>query len=124
VHPLEGGALRRKVRRDRRPSLPRESALVFYPRYALETMTKFWGYSQLFREWRRIRKEVAASPERWSYTDTAIAAATAEDAETLSLYHATSGGEAALARQRRHEAIRARTTAATLAPSIPSAAAE
>ena len=34
VHPLQGGYLRRKYRRERRPSLPLESPLVFYPRYA------------------------------------------------------------------------------------------
>ena len=33
VHPLEGGALRLKFRRDRRHGLPLESPLVFYPRY-------------------------------------------------------------------------------------------
>ena len=33
VHPLEGGVFRLKFRRDRRAGLPRESPLVFYPRY-------------------------------------------------------------------------------------------
>jgi hypothetical protein len=33
VHPLEGGLLRRRYRRDRRPGLPLEPALVFYPRH-------------------------------------------------------------------------------------------
>ena len=33
IHPLEGGYLRRKYRRDRRPGLPIESPLIFYPRY-------------------------------------------------------------------------------------------
>ncbi len=38
VHPLEGGALRLKFRRDRRHGMPRESAFVFYPRYGVETL--------------------------------------------------------------------------------------
>ena len=33
VHPLEGGAFRRKFRRDRRDGLPRENPVLFYPRY-------------------------------------------------------------------------------------------
>ncbi|HXC88860.1 MAG TPA: radical SAM protein [Stellaceae bacterium] len=108
VHPLEGGALRLKYRRDRRPGLPRESAPRFYARYAAETAAKLWGYWRLFHEWRAIRKEVAASPDRWSYTDLAIAPLKDDDVDTLDLYHATNGGEAALARQRRQDEIRTR----------------
>ena len=46
VHPLESGYFRLKFRRDRRPSLPRENPLVFYPRFAWETVrSHFWmGY--------------------------------------------------------------------------------
>ena len=33
LHPIENGFLRLKFRRDRRPGLPRESALTFYPKY-------------------------------------------------------------------------------------------
>ena len=33
IHPLEGGFLRLKFRRDRRPGLPIEPAWQFYPRY-------------------------------------------------------------------------------------------
>jgi hypothetical protein len=124
VHPLEGGALRRKVRRDRRPGLPRESALLFYPRYAAETATKVWHYFWLIRECWQIRKDVSIAPDRERYTDIAIAPAAEEDAETLHLYHATSGGEAALARQRRHEAIRARAAAGMSEPVVPIAVAE
>ena len=47
-------------------------------------------------------------PNRWTYTDLAIAPPREDELDTLDLYHATSGGEAALARQRRHDAIRDR----------------
>ena len=40
VHPLEGGVLRLKFRRDRRPGLPIESPLAFYPRLWRETARK------------------------------------------------------------------------------------
>ena len=36
VHTLEGGILRRKRRRSRRPGLPIEPAILFYPKFALE----------------------------------------------------------------------------------------
>ena len=50
--------------------------------------------------------EVLAAPDRWTYTDLAIAPPQGDEFETLDLYHATSGGEAALARKRRDDAIR------------------
>ncbi len=50
--------------------------------------------------------EVLAAPDRWTYSDLAIAPPQADEFEALDLYHATNGGEAALARKRRDEAIR------------------
>ena len=108
VHPLEGGALRRKFRRDRRHGLRRESPFVFYPRYLGETLIKLWRYWTVFRRCRTILAETLAAPDRWTYTDVAIAEPGVDEFEALDLYHATSGGEAALARKRRHDAIRER----------------
>jgi radical SAM superfamily enzyme YgiQ (UPF0313 family) len=107
VHPLEGGMLRLKFRRDRRHGLPIESALVFYPRLAREMLRKLRGYWSIYRTIRTIRDEVKADPRRAAYTDIAIAPPRDNEDETLELYHATRGGEAALARRRRDDAIRA-----------------
>jgi hypothetical protein len=107
VHPLEGGALRLKYRRDRRNGLPIESRVAFYWRIATETVHKFGGYWSAYRQARAILKEVLAAPDRWTYQDLAITPPQADELETLDLYHATSGGEAALARKRRDDAIRA-----------------
>ena len=66
--------------------------------------------------------EVLAAPDRWTYSDLAIAPPQADEFEALDLYHATSGGEAALARKCRDEAIRAGTHAtAQRAPAISAA---
>jgi len=118
VHPLEGGVVRLKHRRDRRPGLTRESIFRFYSRYAAETATKAWSYWRLYREWRTIRREVAAAPDRWTYTDVAITPVAEGDSDTLSLYRETNGGEGALARQRRHEAIRARALTSVTQPAV------
>ncbi|HYS49138.1 MAG TPA: radical SAM protein, partial [Xanthobacteraceae bacterium] len=112
VHPLEGGAFRLKFRRDRRRGLPIESPLAFYPRYAREILVKAWNYGTTYRRAKKMMKEVLAAPDRWSYTDVAIAPPREDEFDTLELYHATSGGEAALARKRRGEAIRAAAGAA------------
>ena len=114
VHPLEGGALRIKFRRERRSGLPRENPFIFYPRYVGETITKLWRYYSVYRQCKKILDEVLAAPGRWTYNDLAIEPPKADEFEALDLYHATTGGEAALARKRRNDAIR--TT--TRAPSI------
>jgi hypothetical protein len=111
VHPLEGGAVRLKYRRDRRSGLPRESALVFYPRYWTETAIKLAKYAVVYWRANRTLKEVTAAPDRWTYTDLAITPPQADEFDALDLYHATSGGEAALARKRREDAIRVETDA-------------
>jgi radical SAM family protein len=105
VHPLEGGAFRMKHRRDRRRGLPIESRLRFYPRYAAETATKCWRYWRTFRRYKAMYDEAMAASDRWAYTDVAVARRE-DDLDVLDLFHATHGGEAAVARKRRDDAIR------------------
>jgi len=112
VHPLEGGAFRLKFRRDRRHGVKLESRFVFYPRYGAEIVVKAWHYLRVYREALRSLKQVMTAPDRWTYTDLAIAPPLEDELDTLDLYHVTSGGEAAVARSRRDDAARARTTVA------------
>jgi radical SAM superfamily enzyme YgiQ (UPF0313 family) len=122
VHPLEGGIFRLKSRTDRRHGLPRESPFVFYPRYAGEILLKAWCYGRAYWRGLAMLKQLEAAPDRRTYSDLAIAPPAENEFEALDLYHATSGGEAALARKRRDDAIRAGThahddAARTMAPS-------
>ena len=73
LHPLEGGAFRMKFRRDRRYGLPRENPLIFYPRYLGEILRKAWGYWSVYRQHKKILTECLQAPDRWSYSDLAIA---------------------------------------------------
>ena len=107
VHPLEAGIFRLKFRRDRRLSLRRESPLVFYPRYVGETLAKAWRAWSIYRRTKAMLTQIEAAPDRWTYSDLAIAPPLDNEFEALDLYHATAGGEAALARKRRDEAVRA-----------------
>jgi Radical SAM superfamily len=106
VHPLEGGALRLKFRRDRRLGVRRENPLLFYPRYVGETLIKAWRYWRVYKRFKAMLDEALGAPDRWTYSDLAIAPPQTDEFEALDLYHATSGGEAALARMRRDDAIR------------------
>jgi hypothetical protein len=86
--------------------MKRENPLVFYPRYAWETVKKLWAYLQLYRQLKAMLNEALTAPDRWTYTDMAIAPPQQDELERLSLYHDTAGGEAALARKRREDSIR------------------
>jgi hypothetical protein len=112
VHPLEGGTIRMKHRRDRRHGMPLESPFVFYPRYIAETVRKLRGFWKDYRAIVRIKNEVAKAPDRWTYTDKAIAPLHENELESLDLYHATRGGEDALARKHRHDALMGRAAEA------------
>lgn len=105
VHPLEAGAIRLKFRRDRRSGLPLENPLVFYPRYLGESLVKGWRYLRMIHSGITMLKKAKNAPDRWTYSDLAITPQQPEEFEALDLYHATSGGEAALARKRRDAAI-------------------
>ena len=112
VHPLEGGAFRLKYRRDRRHGLPLESPFVFYPRYWGGIAVKAVKYLSFFLATRRILKEVLEAPDRFAYSDLAIAPPRDDEFEALELYHATTGGEAALARKKLGDSIRVSAQAA------------
>ena len=55
----------------------------------------------------RMLKSALEAPDRWSYSDLAIAPPKSDEFDALDLYHATTGGEAALKRKYRDDAIRA-----------------
>jgi radical SAM superfamily enzyme YgiQ (UPF0313 family) len=86
IHPLEGGFLRLKFRRDRRPELPRESPLTFYPKLAVELLTKqiSWAhlYLRLYWMYSRLKKD----PRRFEYTDLAITPVTDDELETREMF--------------------------------------
>ena len=108
VHPLEGGAIRRKARRERRPGLPRLTPMEFYPRAAAEIAAKAWNYWSVFRRTQRILKETLAASDRGAYSDLSITPPEADEFDHLDLYRLTSGGEAARARKRRDDMLRAK----------------
>jgi hypothetical protein len=122
VHPLEGGALRLKARRDRRSSMKRENPFVFYAKYWGGTAIKFFQYARVYLRCKAMLTAALKAPDRWTYSDLAIAAPKADEFDALDLYHQTTGGEAALARKYRDDDIRARSHAADEAKAAVEAA--
>src|SRR5260370_39092583 len=72
VHPLQGGFLRRKYRKDRRSSLPIESPFVFYPRLLADFIYKHFKVAQLAWRLHRFQKRLERDPEARNYSDVAL----------------------------------------------------
>ncbi|HIE64985.1 MAG: radical SAM protein [Nitrospira sp.] len=62
VHPLEGGFIRLKFRKDRRPGRSLENPLIFYPRYLWETLGKVVQYYRLVSLYKKIVRKVDQEP--------------------------------------------------------------
>ncbi len=111
IHPLEGGVLRRKVRRDRRPTMPRENPLTFYPRYWGETAVKAVKWAKVYYTASRLQKRIYTDPARFDYTDLATTPPRREDLDSLALYRETAGGRDAVRRSDALEKGRAKPAA-------------
>jgi len=71
VHPLQGGYFRRKLRRQRRAGLPRETPLVFYLRRVREVLETHVRIAAFYLYLHRIRRRVERDPS--PYIDPALA---------------------------------------------------
>jgi len=105
VHVLEGGVVRRKRRLSRRPGLPVEPAVLFYPRFAFESLGKAWRYWRGFRKAKGLLKRIVADPARRDYEDLATRPLGHNELEALDLFHETRGGEEAVAKAHRQDAL-------------------
>ncbi len=101
IHPLEGGYLRRKVRTDRRPTLPRENPLIFYPRYLANLVVKHVQIGRVVWRMARIRRELKRDPAARSYMDQALTPVSADDLDTLEMFNVTESARAAATKARR-----------------------
>ena len=72
IDPLEGGYLRRKYRNDRRPTLPVESAWVFYPRYVFDLLYKHVKLATLVWRYGSFRRRLKRDPDAPNYMDLAL----------------------------------------------------
>ncbi len=101
IHPLEGGYLRRKHRADRRPGLPRENPLLFYPKYAFDLVRKHVAIGRLVWKMHRIRKAIKADPNRRAYMDLALTPVPDEELENLDMFKVSEAARASAAKAKR-----------------------
>jgi radical SAM superfamily enzyme YgiQ (UPF0313 family) len=81
IDPLEGGYLRRKYRKDRRPTLPVESPFIFYPRYLADLVMKHVKLAGLVWRYGKLRRQMKRDPNARTYTDLALTPVTDDDSE-------------------------------------------
>ena len=95
LHPLQGGYLRRKVRNDRRPGLPIERSLVFYPKFALDLVAKHVVLLWLIWRSGAVRRAIKRDPLARAYRDQALTPVTAAELDDLELFTVTASARAA-----------------------------
>jgi hypothetical protein len=109
LHPLQGGILRLKRPSERRPGLPRESAFIFWPRFAWETLGKHAVIIAMIARLLALKLVIMRDPAARTYQDTALTPVGDGEETRLALLTNTTGTHAA------HSTETARLTGATRA---------
>ena len=99
LHPLECGLIRRKYRRDRRPGMPIESRLAFYPKHYFNMVTKQFRWVWLWGKLWGKYYEIKHNPKKLEYTDLALTPVFDHE-EDREMFH-TEEAEAFVAQQKK-----------------------
>jgi hypothetical protein len=110
IHPLEGGFLRLKFRRDRRPGLRIEPAWLFYPKYIIETLRKQGRWAAFYLRMRMVYLRIKHDPERRNYMDLALSPVDDDETESRELFQSTAA-QAYVRQEQRLDKIRHGTAA-------------
>ena len=101
VHPLQGGYLRRKYRKERRPTLPVESPVVFYPRYLGGLL---WNHVRLagrIVDFALFRRKLKQDPNAASYNDLALTPPADDEFDSYEMFAISESAKAAAAKMRK-----------------------
>jgi len=103
-HPLEGGFGRVRVRTDRRFGMKLENPVVFYAKHVGSELRNVSSMLMTYARLKRSLKRILADPARRQYRDVAISPP-ADDELSLSIYAETRGTAAAIAKDKRQQAL-------------------
>lgn len=106
VHPLQAGYLRRRVRTDRRPSLPRENPAMFYPREAWRVLSNHVRLGGMLLWMSRLRWQLKRDPGARTYMDEALTPVRLDELDTLEMFTVTEAARTATAKAKRDAAAR------------------
>lgn len=86
VHPIEGGFLRLKYRQDRRPGLPLEPVVLFYPKYFAGMLWKQIRWITLYMRLRMVYMKIKRDPNRRNYTDSTLEPVIDSEVDTREMF--------------------------------------
>lgn len=81
IHPLEGGFLRIRSRRNRRSGMKIENPFVFYPKFYFQMLANQFQWISLYTRMRIIYRKVRKDPARFGYTDLSLESVTDHEEE-------------------------------------------
>jgi len=100
IHPLQGGYLRRKYRRDRRPPMPIESPLVFYPKYVADLIYKHVKLGIAVLRYGAFRRALKQDPNAAKYMDTALTPVSEDEFDSFELFNVNEAARSAAGKAR------------------------
>ena len=93
--------MRLKHPSERRPELPRESALTFYPRFIVSLIGKNLSLGATIVKLLLVKRRVERDAKRHAYTDVALTPVSDDEQEAFDLLTVTTGAQAAIAHQKK-----------------------
>jgi len=105
VHPLQSGLFRLKHVGERRPGLPRENPLTFYPRFVGRLVRNNFKLIQTVWWMVQLKRRIDHDPNRLGYQDQALTPVQDDEDDSLDLLTKTDGAKAAVAHQRKVERL-------------------
>jgi hypothetical protein len=101
VHPLQGGYLRRKYRRERRPTLPVENPFVFYPSYVADLVWKHLRLAGRILDFALFRRRLKHDPNALAYTDLALTPVVGDEFDHYEMFSASDAAKAVVTKERK-----------------------
>ncbi|APO68507.1 radical SAM domain-containing protein [Rhizobium gallicum] len=101
VHPLQSGLLRLKHPSERRPGLPQQHPLVFWPQFVWETVAKHVALAGSILRMSATAFLIKRNPASKNYMDQALTPVDDSEEEKLDLFTKTAGGTAAVTHVRK-----------------------
>jgi hypothetical protein len=90
------------VRTDRRPGLPIENPVTFYPRYVFGLIAKHVAIARMVWRMGVVRRSIKRDPKARDYMDLALSPSTDADLDELEMFQATASARSAADKARRH----------------------
>ncbi len=115
LHPQQCGYFRLKDRTQRRPELPRVPALLFYPAYVAEMLTKYLRFGSYLWKIHRIRKRLEKDKSLRGYRDLATTKVVDAEHEHLEMFELNDSARAAVEKAQKQAELRKRRQDKTLA---------